>query len=471
MPLPNKEENMRFIFILLLPAVIFGFEWTPPQLVADGGHCDRSRFGLDCFDSLWCIFNVCADPCTVKVSCYDGSQWSEPISIYAGIQASAVGGFDVTRAKNGKLWVLTCEEDLPGSPPHITLYYDGSAWSDTFIIPPPGGATNWHLAADSSGKVWAVFSGSEDYRIWCDVCDDTIWSGPYVVCSYPTYDQVMSAGVTVDPNGIRWVAGTAFSTNDQTFLTFSDSTGAWTDSLIIGPQITGPGMTRDVISDNNGNIWLAWWVDAEEDKIYAAYLDTNLLWSPHYQITQSSGEFLGWCKMAVDGENKVWIVYDKDSTFYYRIWNGIEWSPEDTIVASPASSAFHGDIFYDSVRNRIWVSFRFGMGYSGDIYSTWTNPSSDVEEKKKEPTNQNLLITPNPATRDLSFQYTIRQKAKIDLNLYDNSGRLVRRIFTGEKLTGSYSEKISLNNYPNGVYHLLLKTSNAIIKRKLVLIK
>lgn len=455
---------MRFLFILILPAILFSYDWTQPQLVADvGGHCHHCRFGLDCFDSLWCIFTVSADPCTVKASCYTEAQWSEPISIYGGIQANAVGGFDVTRAKNGKLWVLICEEDLPGSPPHITFYYDGSAWSDTFIIPPPGGVTYWHLAADSSGKVWATFDDNEDPRIWCDVCEDTIWSGPYVVCDYPGGNLPTSC-ITVDPNGTRWVCGGPGSQGEQIFLTYSDSTGAWTGNLIMGPE----GGTRAIVSDNEGNIWVAFFNEAER-RIYTIYLDTNLNWSPSYQITQSSGEFHGLAKMAVDGENKVWIVYDKDSTFYYRVWDGFEWSPEEAIVAPPASAAYHGDVFYDSVRNRIWILYLDGYPI-GDIYATWTNPSSGVEEEK-ESTSQNLLITPNPATRDLLFQYTIPQKAKIDLNLYDNSGRLVRRIFTGEKLTGTYSEKISLNNYPNGVYHLLLKTSNAIIKRKLVLIK
>jgi hypothetical protein len=460
---------MKFLLILILPMVISGYEWTPPQLVGSS-QCGYSRFALDCFGNLWCIFNVYASPCTLKASYYLDSLWVEPMSVYAGSQASGVGGFDATRAKDGKLWVLVCEEGIPEY--YTTIYYDGSIWSDTFILPIcANGGTGLRLAADSIGKVWAVFSGFEDYRIWCDVCEDTIWSGPYVVCSYPNppYVQVMSGGITIDPNGIRWVGGTALLwPNDQIFLTHSDSTGAWTNELTMAPQIdSGSKMLRDIIADNNGNIWIAW-CNSDEDRIYTAYLDTNLTWSTYYQITQSSGEFYGWSKMAVDGENKVWIVYDKDSTFYYRVWNGVDWSPEETIVAPPASSAFHGDIFYDSVRDRIWVSFKYGTGYAGDIYVTWTNTAGGVIEHEVQNGKNSLLIYPTPA-KDNIFINTQNKESK-NIKIFDCLGRVVKTFITAEKViiwncldnNGKMVEK--------GVYFIKIDTENSSISEKIIVL-
>lgn len=453
---------MKFLLILILPMVISGYEWSPPQLVADvGGHCHHCRFGLDCFDSLWCIFTVSADPCTVKASCYTEAQWSEPISIYGGIQANAVGGFDVTRAKNGKLWVLTCEENLPGSPPHITFYYDGSAWSDTFIIPPPGGVTYWHLAADSSGKVWATFDDNEDPRIWCDVCEDTIWSGPYVVCDYPGGNLPTSC-ITVDPNGTRWVCGGPGSQGEQIFLTYSDSTGAWTGNLIMGPE----GGTRAIVSDNEGNIWVAFFNEAER-RIYTTYLDTNLNWSPSYQITQSSGEFHGLAKMAVDGENKVWIVYDKDSTFYYRVWDGFEWSPEEAIVAPPASAAYHGDVFYDSVRNRIWILYLDGYPI-GDIYATWTDPSSGIIESEVKNIKSRFLIFPNPVKDCITI--SIQNTEPKNIRIFDCLGCLIKS-FTTTEMEIIWDCK---NNFgmmvESGVYFLNIKTVGGTTSKKIIVL-
>ena len=439
---------MKFLIIILLPALIFSYEWAPPQRVGYGIGGD-SRFALDCFNRLWCIFNHML---WIKVSYYIDSLWSEPESIYIGGPASGTGGFDVTRAKDGKLWVLISSEYQPVTPPHVTFYFDGTIWSDTFVIP---GFTHFRLAADSIGKVWTVFEGDEDYRIWCDVCEDTVWTGPYIVCSYPTYDQVRSSNITVDPKGIRWV-GALVSTSpmSQIFLCHSDSTGAWSDSIIMGPQGRfGWQGFSDMIADNEGNIWVAW-VDGYEDRIYTAYLDTNLNWSPYYQITQSSGAFYGWCNLAVDDENKVWIIYDKEDNFYYRVWNGNLWSPEDSIVTSPASSAFNGAVFYDPIRDRIWVSFKTG---GHDIYTTWTNPSSGIEQHPILDTERLTPdIYPNPARSFLAIrlpQTANRQTLKI----YNVSGKMVREIATPSARNDGMGEtKISLKGINPGIYFLRL---------------
>lgn len=459
---PIIGEYMKFLLILILPMAISAYEWTPPQLVGTG---DKSCFALDCYNRLWCIFNVYAGPCTLKASYYIDSLWVEPISVYAGRQASGVGGFDATTAQNGKLWVVTSDEYGGGSPPHITIYYDGNVWSDTFVIL---GGTGFHLAADSIGKVWATFGGFEDWRIWCDVCEDTLWTGPYVVCTYPTYDQVANPYITVDPDGIRWVSGTALLwPNDQIFLTHSDSAGAWTDSLIMGPQISGGGMATDIISDNQGNIWVAWY-NGYEDRIYTAYLDTNSTWSTYYQITQSSGEFYGPSNMAVDGDNKVWIVYDKDSTFYYRVWNGMEWSPEQTIVASSASAAFLGNLFYDPVRERIWFSFRVSDGFHRHIFTTWTNTAVGVIEHEVQNGKNSLLIYPTPA-KDNIFINTQNKEPK-NIEIFDCLGRVVKTFITAEKViiwncldnNGKMVEK--------GVYFIKIDTENSSISEKVIVL-
>lgn len=95
-----------------------------------------------------------------------------------------------------------------------------------------------------------------------------------------------------------------------------------------------------------------------------------------------------------------------------------------------------------------------------------------VEEKHviKFP-NVSLACSPNLIRTETLIKYTLDQKTKISLNLYDNSGRLVKRIFDGEKGVGIYTETVSLRNYPSGIYHLLLKTPDSIIKRKIVFIK
>jgi len=451
---------MRKLILFLLPLIISGYEWATPQLIDSIGPQPHhySRFGLDRNGILWCIF---LKHSVVYGSRYIDTVWSEPDSIYDGPQATGVGGFDVTTAKDGKLWVLTCEEVLPVSPDHITFYYDGSAWSDTFIIPPLHGGTFFRMAADSIGKVWAIFSGFDDWRLWCDVCEDTIWTGPFVICTLDDSFQVLGNYITVAPNGTRWALGNYCSQfNQGMFLTCSDSTGSWSGDLIMGPHASG----MSIVSDRLGNIWIAYMRAGYS--IYTTYLDTSGNWGPGYPITQSSSLF-GSCKMVVDNNNEVWIIYHKNNTIYFRVWNGVGWNPEDSIALSVASPGYQ-DIFYDPIRNRIWVSFSDSVS---DLYVTWTNPSGSIKEKMEKFIHRSRLKISSPVREDLLIWYGISQKTRVSLNVYDNSGRLIKNLYEGEKEAGVYSEKISLRNYSDGIYFLILITSKGMHRRKFVVIR
>lgn len=357
-----------------------GYEWAAPQEVA---IANNSRFGLDCHGRLWCLllyqpFNW--DSCTFSASRYDGNQWLEPELVYTGGQASGLGGFDATRAQDGRLWVVFSAEYSTQGTATAALYYDGAAWSDTFIV---GNShvdvsTYFSLESDSSGKVWAVFDVGEDDHIWADVYQDTLWSGAHPIVAYPTGEQVMGSRLTVAPNGDRWAGATAFYPHyERIFLCRSDSAGNWPDSVILGPGPSEGGL-GGMAADGLGNVWAAWRGDSyrPDSGVYAACLDTSLQWSTVYRISYSGYS----CDLEIDGDNKVWIVWDADSNFYYRVWDGAEWSPPDSVVSPPASSSFMDAIFYDPVRDRIWLSYR--TGYDGPTFVTWTDPAGGVAERE-----------------------------------------------------------------------------------------
>ncbi|GEM_PF-1157579 len=357
------------------------YEWAPPQQV---GIATKSRFGLDCYGRLWCLllnrpFNL--DSSTFSAARYDGNQWLEPELVFTGGLACGLGGFDATRARDGKLWVLFSAEYSVSDSATATLYYDGAAWSDIFIIgnTQVDVSTGFTLESDSIGKVWAVFWVGEDYRIWADVCDDTLWSGAHPIVAFPTGEQVAFSRLTVAPNGDRWAGATALYPHyDRVFLCRSDSAGNWPDSLIFDPSPSeGTRILRGLAADNQGNVWVVWGGNpyGPDSGIYAACLDTSLHWSSVYTISHS-GFF---CNMEIDGDNKVWVVWDADSNFYYRVWDGSEWSPLDSIVQPPASSSFTDAIFYDPVRDRIWISYRTP---DNRTFVRWTDPSGGVEERE-----------------------------------------------------------------------------------------
>jgi hypothetical protein len=391
---------------------------------------------------------------TFSASRYDENQWLEPVLVYTGGEACGLGGFDATRARDGRLWVVTSAEY--GRDPHIALYYDGTVWSDTFVMgnSPVDVSTGFTLESDSIGKVWAVFDVGEDYRIWADVCDDTVWSGARPIVALPTGEQVAFSKLTVAPNGVRWAGATALytSSEDRVFLCRSDSAGNWPDSLILGP---GPreGALHGLAADNQGNIWIAWsgnpW--GPDSGIYAARLDTNLRWSPSYRISQS-----GWfCNLAIDGDNKVWVVYDVGRNFYYRVWDGWEWCPADSVVQSPASSSVADAVFYDPVRVRIWVSFRTD---DGRTFATWTDPSGGVAEQ--EPATVCRLGQALVLRGVLLVPGAVSGQRSAVSGLLDVTGRKVMDLLPGANDVSSLSP---------GVYFCFLEAGGHRLNEKVVL--
>jgi hypothetical protein len=360
-------------------AVNRGYEWATPQQVATA---TKSRFGLDCYGRLWCLLLFRPadwDSSTFSASRCDGNQWLEPELVFTGGLACGLGGFDATRALDGRLWVLFSAEYSVSDSATAALFYDGAIWSDIVIMgrSDVDVSTAFTLESDSAGKVWAMFSVGEDHRIWADVFQDTSWSGGHSIVAYPTGEQVFGSRLTVTPNGDRWAGATAhYPHYDRVFLCRSDSAGNWPDSLIMGPGPT-EGALEELATDNRGNVWVAWAGDSygPDSGIYAACLDTALHWSPVYRISHSG--LFG--NMEIDGDNKVWVVWDANSNFYYRVWDGSEWSPEDSVVTSPASSGSMDAIFYDPVRDRIWLSYRIDDGQQ--TFVTWTDPSGGVAEE------------------------------------------------------------------------------------------
>jgi hypothetical protein len=417
---------MRVFAALVLSALAWGHEWAPSELIATA---TKSRFALDCSDRLWCLTLyrpiLHPDSSTLCASRYDDSVWSEPELVYTGGQACGLGGFDATRARDGRLWILTSAESGI-YPCNIAIYNDGAAWSDTFYVGHTtiDVSTYFSLQSDSVGRVWAVFDVGEDFRIWTDVCDDTIWGGAHPIIEYPTGDQVVGSRLTVAPDGTLWAGASALltPTGDQVFLCRSDSAGSWPDSLIAGPTLL-QGCLRDMAADNQGNVWISW-ADWAEGNILAAYIDTALRWSPHYLLAR--GTDLGFCNLAVDGENKVWIVYDQGDNFRYRVWNGQDWSPEDSVVRSPASSSFSDAVFYDPVRERIWVSYKTDREQT---YVTWTASSGGIEEE--EPSSAWRSCASRVVRSVLVYQPTANGPHP-SASLVDIAGRKVMDLQPGE---------------------------------------
>lgn len=224
--------------------------------------------------------------------------------------------------------------------------------------------------------------------------------------------------------------------------------GAWSVSLALNSQ---------------DNPYIAHTVDVG---LYCTWWDGS--WHPEY-----TGADLGWIGIRIvldlDSYDNPHIAYLPEPLighpcYSYKangIWHNCGWIEPDTFsVTGETDISFALDannqphVCYP-IRD---VCFKYAKG-----------TITAIEEKKLVSCVKKLLFCSPSLTKDeTKIQYALSKQGKFSLDLYDSSGRLVKKIFEGEKPTGIYSKKISLNGYSCGVYHLLLKTTKETVTAKIV---
>jgi hypothetical protein len=81
-------------------------------------------------------------------------------------------------------------------------------------------------------------------------------------------------------------------------------------------------------------------------------------------------------------------------------------------------------------------------------------------------------IFPNPVNNLLQIDYELRSESKVNLDIYDWSGRMVKNlIFNENQIADKYNRTFDLSELKNGVYFACLKTDKFSKTIKLLLIK
>lgn len=369
----------------------------------------------------------------------------------------------LTRDRNGNIWVLG-DDDWE----IWTRFYDGTQWSDT--IPIPIFPSCNHAAtgsADSAGNYWVA---------WC-----TGYFGLHLVYSCYYNGVEWSPQIQVSDIGDSWPYGMATSGNGRLWLVWGCLNGN-PDSLYVSTY-NGANWSTDFSLDGDIEIRGAFITSSLTDSsIFVSYRKGNGTFYVLRFVSNNlppetlwlNSEFETAPVMICDDLGQLWLFFcdslnQYDYRLYYAIWGGDS-------VTSPqlvdTGNAYDPRTTFDPFHRRIWVTYKDAPVAAQAIYATYTDLEGISEEKLfiVQP-KISLICAPNPMKNDCIINYVILRKEKFFLNLYDNSGRLVKKIFNGEKTPGTYSEKISLKEYPNGVYHLLLRTLDVIIKRKVVHVK
>ena len=140
-------------------------------------------------------------------------------------------------------------------------------------------------------------------------------------------------------------------------------------------------------------------------------------------------------------------------------------------------------MFYTSVSNDGRSVFATGkavharqMGSGGLLY----NIAIDTNENPVNITAENSLIPdknylhqnyPNPFNPSTNINFDLKDNGAVSLDVYDVSGKLVRRIFGGFLSAGTYNINFNASGLGSGIYFCRMQSGDFVQVNKLILVK
>jgi len=244
------------------------------------------------------------------------------------------------------------------------------------------------------------------------------------------------------------------SAGNDSFYVWETLSGNLTGSNVRIFDLDNNGLNEIIISGNNQTrIYektpnIAWFCPTPYDTLYAC--DTvTLHWKLDETIVLDSLR-LYWahpqlgCHLLYQGlpsdTTCQWVVPDTQSNMAFRLWLTVK-----------------GQGRYDSTSSPIFYVKR-QTGIKEHTYQPF------VPEFKFE-------VYPNLVHNEFTIKYVLPQKAKINISLYDVTGRLVNQVINENQKAGVYLKTFDMADLPQGVYFIRLDAGSCLETKKVVFIK
>ncbi|MDD5528742.1 MAG: T9SS type A sorting domain-containing protein [bacterium] len=95
-----------------------------------------------------------------------------------------------------------------------------------------------------------------------------------------------------------------------------------------------------------------------------------------------------------------------------------------------------------------------------------------ISEKSRKEIAMNLDIYPVIEKRKVSILYSVKEKGRIELTIYNITGQKITTLVNGDRQSGNYKTHWEFNeSIPNGLYFCSLREGNKILTKKFVILK
>jgi hypothetical protein len=222
-------------------------------------------------------------------------------------------------------------------------------------------------------------------------------------------------------------------------------------------------------------------------------IDLGVSWE---SLNYTGGEIYTSDYIVPYNESLLVLVSGWDPTTPCLFWSNDEWETRGTIPAGffvqvarvscgqdlgytwydsgleipfePGNNGF-GDVAYDCAMNRVWVSTGCGTAFI-DVEDISENASPD-RPNPSIPELDLLRAFPNPFNGTTHIEFSVRKAQRIELVLYDLSGRMVSKMIDQVFEPGTHSRELDLNAFPAGTYFLSERGLEKTSSLKLILLR
>jgi photosystem II stability/assembly factor-like uncharacterized protein len=205
-----------------------------------------------------------------------------------------------------------------------------------------------------------------------------------------------------------------------------------------------------------------WGVHATSDLNAWAVADSGVVFR-----TTDGGNY--WSRKTIAGEedNLTDIYFVNANTGYIVGYNGKIFKTDDggdTWVQEPQLTTNNLNSVFFISKNLGWA-----VGDNGTILRFWVN-NTGIADSQSALVND-VVITPNPVAFQTSLTFNLQKKMNLQIQIYDNSGRLVKNVFNGTLSQGEHTMMVDLPDLSNGVYQCHLFTQGDSICKPFVITK
>ena len=328
------------------------------------------------------------------------------------------------------------------------------------------------------------------YRIMAQVldADGNLVGDNIQVTQDTTVNNYTSSGV-INNNGAFSVTWLAYSNPRKVLLRVFDETGSPRDSSMqVNQDDLGFSATPVLSANDAGDAVIAFtnydrgYYSLYFQKYSAIFSDSFAADGPNRLLLGENGINVKEPAVAMDDSGNTAIAWTADKANESAVMLAVIQAGDTS--ALPAFDVYEAqgmrqtDSDSDFVNGKIYVVWQdnheLGKGYNiyGNIFNFADVISSNKNDVKQPLTYRLKANYPNPFNPITRISYQLKQPARVELTVYDVTGRLVKTLYTGRQNAGRHYVDFNAAGLASGLYFYTLKTGDGFRQtRKMMLLK